>query len=117
MKRNAFEQTLDYKNYTCPVQKSALLLGDKWIIFIIREFLYTSEKQRFNHLLRALNPISSRTLSLKLRKLEDDGIITRTLIQERPIKVQYTLTKKGKALKRALKEIGVWYNTFTKTVL
>lgn len=100
---------IDYTQFTCPVQNAVLLIGDKWTLFIIREFLYTSNMQGFNQLLRALKPISSRTLSLKLRKLENIDIITRTIIQERPIKVQYTLTKKGKGLEKALKEIGLWY--------
>ena len=59
-----------YKQYDCNVQKSILMIGEKWMLFIIREFIYGKEKQRFNELMRTLKPISSRTLALKLKKLE-----------------------------------------------
>lgn len=99
----------DCGKYTCPIHKTALLIGDRWTLFILREFLYTSPTQGFNQLLRALKPISSRTLSLKLKKLEANRLLERKIVQERPIQVQYAITKKGKALKKALDSLGTWY--------
>ena len=107
-----YEWTLyktDYGHYTCPIHKTALLIGDRWTLFILREFIYQGERQGFNQLLRALKPISSRTLSLKLKKLEAGKLVERRIIQERPIQVQYCITKKGKTLKKALDTLGRWY--------
>ena len=100
-------------NYTCPIHKTALLIGDRWTLFIIREFIYNGENQGFNQLLRNLKPISSRTLSLKLKKLESAKILQRKIIQERPIIVQYSITKKGKALKKALQSMAIWYEKYS----
>ncbi|MEK6964105.1 MAG: helix-turn-helix domain-containing protein [Nanoarchaeota archaeon] len=101
----------DYGKYTCPIHKTALLIGDRWTLFILREFIYNGEQQGFNQLLRALKPISSRTLSLKLKRLEASKLVERKVVQERPIQVQYSITRKGKALKKALDSMGRWYKT------
>ncbi len=109
VKNKVIAVRMDYSGFTCPVQKSILLIGDKWSLFLIRELIYGKEKQRFNDLLRALRPISSRTLSLKLKKLERFGIIKRVIASDRPIKVEYFLTGKGKRLKIPLKKMGEWF--------
>ena len=104
---------IDYGHYTCPIHKTVLLIGDRWTLFIIREFIYNQEQQGFNQLLRALKPISSRTLSIKLKKLEHAGLVQRKIVQERPVQVQYTITKKGKALKKALQSMARWHKRYT----
>ncbi len=104
-----WEKQVGDKHYTCPIHKTALLIGDRWTLFILREFIYNGERQGFNQLLRVLEPISSRTLSLKLKKLEACKLVERKIVQERPIQVQYSITKKGKALKKALDSLGRWY--------
>jgi len=103
---------VDYKQFTCPVKKAVTIVGDKWVLFILREFFYSAEKQRFNELLRALKPISSRTLSLKLKRMEACGLVKRTVLHERPIRVQYSITKKGLALKRALQAMADWFKKY-----
>lgn len=100
---------IDYQGFTCPVQRGVTLIGDRWTLFIIREFIYGKEKQGFNDLLRVLKPISSRTLSLKLKKLEKCGIVTKKIISTKPIKVEYSLTKIGKNLELPLKKFGEWF--------
>lgn len=84
------------------------MLGDKWALMVVHRLL-SDDKQCFNELLRSLKTISSRTLSLKLQKLEKDGLLTRKILDQRPIKVQYALTTKGKALKKTLQAFGKWY--------
>ena len=101
--------SIDYSRFSCPIQKAVILIGDKWTMFIIREFIYGEEKQGFNDLLRALKSISSRTLSLKLKKLEECGIVLRKEIQQRPLKVEYSITAMGKALKKPLQKMGEWF--------
>lgn len=102
-------ETTDYKEYTCPIHKTVLLIGDRWTLFILREFLYGSKQQRFNQLLRSLKPISSRTLALKLKKLELHGLLSRRVIPGNVLGVLYTITEKGKSLKKALDQMGIWY--------
>ena len=105
---------IDYSGFTCPIQKAVTLIGDKWTMFIIREFIYGEEKQGFNDLLRALKPISSRTLSLKLKKLDECGIIKKRVVKKKPLKVEYSITATGKALKEPLQKMGEWFKEAAK---
>ncbi len=100
---------MDYSSYTCPIHKAVTLIGDKWTLFIIREFMYGKEKQGFNDLLSRLRPISSRTLALKLKKLRQNQVVQRTIVQEKPLKVHYSLTLWGKQLHPVLKAIAIWF--------
>ncbi len=74
---------------TCPIKKTAQLLSDVWTIFIIRE-LIMSEK-RFCELEDSLSGISTRTLTLKLKKLMQEKLVQKK-------NTDYTLTAKGKKL-------------------
>jgi len=103
------KETTEYGQYTCPIHKTILLIGDRWTLFILREFLYGVKQQRFNQLFRSLKPISSRTLALKLKKLESNGLLSRTVIPGKTLEVQYAITEKGKSLKKALDKMGLWY--------
>ncbi|RMF90402.1 MAG: transcriptional regulator [Methanobacteriota archaeon] len=69
----------------------------KWVVEIIH-VLFLSGPQRFSDIKRSLTGISSRTLTAKLRLLEDAGFIKRDLIKERPIITEYSLTEKGKTI-------------------
>ncbi|MDD5084324.1 MAG: helix-turn-helix domain-containing protein [Candidatus Moranbacteria bacterium] len=80
----------------CPVAKVADLVGDTWSLLIVRDLLKT--RKRFGALAESLVGISTRTLTDKLRKLEQEGIVKRTVFHEKPLRVEYTLTKKGDAL-------------------
>ncbi len=103
------KEKTEYGSYTCPIHKTILLIGDRWTLFIIREFLYGAKQQRFNQLFHALKPISSRTLSLKLKKLETHGLLSRKVIPSKTLEVWYSITEKGKSLKKALDQMGVWH--------
>ena len=56
------------------------------------------KQKRFNEFLNSMEGISTKTLSVRLRDMEDAGLITRTIIEKRPLKVEYHLTEKGEAL-------------------
>lgn len=103
------KEKTDYNQYTCPIHKTILLIGDRWTLFILREFLYEKQEQRFNQLYRSLKPISSRTLALKLKKLVLHGLLSRIVIPGKVLEVQYTITEKGRSLKKALDKMGLWY--------
>ena len=83
-------------NSTCPVCKTAEVVCGKWTLLLIRDLAVGSS--RFCELERSLEGISPRTLSLRLRALEDEGIVERHTYPEVPPRVEYALTPKGKAL-------------------
>ncbi|CAN5633615.1 helix-turn-helix domain-containing protein [soil metagenome] len=81
---------------TCPVCRTAEIISGKWTLLIIRDL--ASSSQRFCELERSLEGISPRTLSLRLRALEEHGIVERQTYPEVPPRVEYALTEKGNAL-------------------
>lgn len=83
-------------NSTCPVCKTAEVVCGKWTLLLIRDLAVGSA--RFCELERSLEGISPRTLSLRLRALEEEGIVERHTYPEVPPRVEYALTAKGKAL-------------------
>jgi DNA-binding HxlR family transcriptional regulator len=83
-------------NSTCPVCKTAEVVCGKWTLLLIRDLAEGSA--RFCELERSLEGISPRTLSLRLRALEEEGIVARHTYPEVPPRVEYALTPKGKAL-------------------
>lgn len=83
-------------NDECPVCRTAEIVCGKWTLLLIKEL---SEGQtRFCELERGLPGISPRTLSLRLRALEEEGIVARRTYPEVPPRIEYVLTDKGMAL-------------------
>ena len=80
----------------CPVSATAELVGGKWTLLVIRDL--GAGPQRFCELERSLAGISPRTLSLRLRALEDEGILVRSTRADGAARVEYELTEKGLAL-------------------
>lgn len=83
-------------NSQCPVCRTAEVVCGKWTLLVIRDLAEGSS--RFCELERSLEGISPRTLSLRLRALEEEGIVERHTFPEVPPRVEYALTKKGEAL-------------------
>lgn len=87
--------------------KSALLvLGDKWTPFLIARLV--DAPHTFLELGALLPGISPRTLSQRLKKLEDEKILTKTVYEKRPLRYRYVLTKKGNALTSLLEQMATW---------
>lgn len=80
----------------CPVARTAELIGNKWTPLIIRDL--TDGCKRFSELERSLRGISPKTLSERLKRLEESGVIGRHCYAEVPPRVEYKLTEKGHAL-------------------
>jgi len=83
-------------NDTCPVCHTAEIISGKWTLLVIRDL--AEGCSRFCELERSLGGISPRTLSLRLRALEAEGIVERKTYPEVPPRVEYSLTGKGRAL-------------------
>ena len=83
-------------NSRCPVCRTADVVCGKWTLLVIRDLAEGSS--RFCELERSLEGISPRTLSLRLRALEEEGIVERHTFPEVPPRVEYALTEKGEAL-------------------
>ena len=81
---------------TCPVCKTAEIVCGKWTLLLIRDL--SEGRSRFCEIERSLAGISPRTLSLRLRALEEEGIVERDTFPEVPPRVEYQLTEKGRAL-------------------
>lgn len=81
-------------------------VGDKWTILVVSEL--GNGAKRFNEIRRALGSISQRMLTLTLRGLERDGLVTRTVFPTIPPKVEYELTKLGRSLLEPVSGIGLW---------
>lgn len=80
----------------CPVCRTAEIVCGKWTMLVIRDL--AEGVARFCELERSLEGISPRTLSLRLRSLEDEGIVERRTYPQVPPRVEYALTEKGRAL-------------------
>jgi DNA-binding HxlR family transcriptional regulator len=83
-------------NSDCPVCRTADIVCGKWTLLVIRDL--AEGRSRFCELERSLEGISPRTLSLRLRALEEEGIVERQTYPEVPPRVEYALTEKGRAL-------------------
>src|ERR1700755_640752 len=81
-------------------------VGDKWSVLLI--MMLGDGPKRFNELKRMIGGISQRMLTLILRGLERDGLVTRTVFPPSPPRVDYELTDLGRGLARPVKALGLW---------
>jgi DNA-binding HxlR family transcriptional regulator len=86
--------------------KAVELIGRRWSGAVIQ--LLLQGPSRYAELRDAIPDISDRMLSERLQELEEEGIVVRRVIPETPVRVEYQLTAKGRALEPALSAIGKW---------
>lgn len=100
----------------CPIDNSLKIFGQKFALHIIRNILVLKQN-KFSHFLRSIEGINTKTLSIRLKELEEFGVIERIVTKTRPPEVEYVLTEKGKALEPILAKIGEFSMTFdAKTI-
>lgn len=91
----------------CPRYQAAVeIIAQRWTALIVKVLM--PGPRRFNELADELEVVSDRVLSERLKELEQAGIVTRRVIPEPPIRVEYALTEKGRALDPILNEIEMW---------
>ncbi len=91
----------------CPMYRFCKTVGSKWGSIIVSS-LIKNEELGFNELLRMLKA-NPKTLSDKLRLLEKNGLIRRKVVAERPIRVMYSLTPKGKEASKIEDYLSNWF--------
>src|SRR5882757_2039468 len=95
---------------SCPVCRTADIVCGKWTLLLVRDL--AEGRSRFCELERSLQGISPRTLSLRLRALEDEGIVERHTYPEVPPRVEYALTEKGRALLPIIDDMRTYGNAW-----
>lgn len=90
----------------CKVQRVLILLGKKYLMPIIR-ILLINKTMRFNEILDKLKG-SPKTITARLKDLEQHGLITREQFNEIPPRVEYSLTEQGKALEDIFERLANW---------
>ena len=94
------------QNSECPVCRTADIVCGKWTLLVIRDL--AEGRSRFCELERSLAGISPRTHSLRLRALEEEGMVERQTYPEVPPRVEYALTEKGRALVPIVESMRVY---------
>jgi DNA-binding HxlR family transcriptional regulator len=112
--KNCTEKKPEHLN--CSIRQILDRFGDKWSILIISTLGHVG-KQRFNELNQQIGDISQKMLTVTLRSLEADGLISRTLYPEIPPRVEYELTDLGRSLLPHIEQLAVWAERHMETIL
>ena len=90
----------------CPINHTFRLVGKKFTVLIIRNMIHHGHT-RFNQFL-AIEEINAKILSARLKEMEKDGLIERKVFSEIPVRVEYHITEKGKALEPILDQMSAF---------
>ncbi|NRB39356.1 MAG: helix-turn-helix transcriptional regulator [Pseudomonadales bacterium] len=97
---------IENKHEDCPLRDILELIGDKWSLLIL--YVLNERPFRFNELKKVVGKISQRVLTQRLRTLERDGYVSRTVYPVSPPKVEYALTDLGLSLLMPLSQLEKW---------
>ncbi|GJD99913.1 winged helix-turn-helix transcriptional regulator [Methylobacterium isbiliense] len=100
------EPVFEHRAECAKVSRVLSRIGDKWSVLVI--MLLRRQPQRFNELKRGIGNISQRMLTLTLRNLERDGLVSRTVTPSIPPRVDYALTQLGHSLAEPVQALGAW---------
>lgn len=90
----------------CPIEKAVSVLDGKWTLLILRELF--AGTRRFGELRASLHGVSPKTLTERLRFLEEQGVVLRTIHPEIPPRVEYSLTDRGRSAEPVIKALHDW---------
>lgn len=90
----------------CAVERALSLVGAKWTLVVLHQLM--DGPRRFSELQRLIPAASPKMLTLRLRELEQLGLLTRTIHAEMPPRVEYQLTKQGRSLRPIIASIQKW---------
>jgi len=100
----------------CPIRDVMALASDKWSILIVL-YLGYYPVMRFNHIKKRVYGISNKVLSERLKMLESDGYLSRTMYPEVPIRVEYTLTDFGHSYLKKLIDLTEWVTEYSDVII
>ena len=103
---------MDINLPACPVEKTLMLIGDKWKVLILRDLMPGTK--RFGELKKSIGSVSQKVLTAQLRDMEKKGLVSRKVYAEVPPRVEYSLTETGKSLKPILDAMGNWGEEYKK---
>lgn len=98
----------------CPCRVLFAEIADKWSMMVLT--ILENQPRRFNDIKRRLEGVSQKSLTQALRKLERNGIITRTVLSSSPVSVEYSLTPLGESLLVPFKALYRWTETNMQSV-
>jgi DNA-binding HxlR family transcriptional regulator len=98
-----------YQIDDCAVARTLDLIGERWTILLLRDLLLHGPR-RFQDFQASLPGVSPNILSARLKSMEDNGLVRRSLYSERPPRLEYGLTDKGKSLGPIVKAMRDWGN-------
>ena len=104
MREKSYEP--DVFNADCPAQKALDLMADKWTLLAVLALL--GGPKRHSTLRRKLRGITQKMLTQTLRRLEADGLVTRTVSSDVPPQVEYALTSLGETLSDPIQSLSAW---------
>jgi DNA-binding HxlR family transcriptional regulator len=90
----------------CPINHTFKLVGKKFTMLIIRNMIHLDHK-RFNQFLE-IEDINAKVLSARLKEMEKDGLIERKIYHDTPVRIEYIITEKGKALEPILDQMSAF---------
>lgn len=93
------------KMKSCPIDNSFKIIGKKFTIHILRNMILLNQT-RFNQFLDSVEGINPKTLSVRLREMEKNGLIQRNVEAGTPVKIEYAVTEKGNALKSIMMQMA-----------
>lgn len=111
MKKSSKKLSSDDHRSGCPISCVLDLVGDKWTLLIVRDLLFF-EKSQYKDFADSNEKIPTNILADRLKRLEAAKIVTKRPYQNNPVRYQYSLTPKGKALFPVLKELVRWANKY-----
>ena len=91
----------------CPVARTLDLIGERWTALLLRDLLLHGPR-RFQHFQDSLPGVAPNTLSARLKAMEDDGLVERVLYSERPPRLEYVLTERGRSLGPVIRAMREW---------
>jgi DNA-binding HxlR family transcriptional regulator len=97
---------MEHNMKECPINHTFKLVGKKFTMLIIRNMIHRDHK-RFNQLLE-IEDINAKVLSARLKEMEGDGLIERKIYPDKPVRIEYTITEKGRALAPILDQLSAF---------